>query len=124
IVMNGDILTRLDFNALLDFHNTQQSWLTLCVREYEMQVPLGVVEGQASAVTGTTEKPVHRFFVNAGIYILSPAALALTRPVRRLDMPDLVKEILAARNVVSMFPIREYWLDIGKPEDFERAQLE
>ncbi len=122
IMMNGDILTRLDFNALLDFHETHRSQLTMCIREYEMQVPFGVVEGIGSAVTAITEKPIQRFFINAGIYVVAPETVARTRPVRRLDMPDLVKEIIADGKNVSMFPIREYWLDIGRHEDFDRAQ--
>lgn len=123
IMMNGDILTRLDFNALLDFHDVQHSEMTMCVREYDMQVPFGVVEGQGASVAGITEKPVHRFFVNAGIYVVSPRAVQRTHPVRRVDMPDLVKEIIGDDQRVSMFPIREYWLDIGRPEDFDRAQV-
>jgi dTDP-glucose pyrophosphorylase/CBS domain-containing protein len=122
IMMNGDILTRLDVNALLDFHEAQQSELTMCVREYEMQVPFGVVKGQGSSVTEITEKPIHGFFVNAGIYVLSPAAMVRTRPARRVDMPDLVNQIIGDGSKVSMFPIREYWLDIGRPEDFDSAQ--
>jgi len=122
IMMNGDILTRLDFNALLDFHEAQRSQLTMCIREYEMQVPFGVVEGTGSMVTAITEKPIQRFFINAGVYVVAPETVARTRPVRRLDMPNLVKEIIADNKNVTMFPIREYWLDIGRHEDFDRAQ--
>lgn len=123
IIMNGDVLTHLDFNALFDFHLAQRAALTLCVREYDMQVPFGVVEGADTQVTGIVEKPVHRFFVNAGIYVVSPEVIERTRPPRRLDMPDLVQELLADQLRVSMFPIHEYWLDIGRPDDFARAQM-
>jgi dTDP-glucose pyrophosphorylase len=123
IMMNGDILTQLDFNALLDFHDERAAELTMCIRQYEMQVPFGVVEGDGHFVTRITEKPVQRCFINAGIYVVGPAAVARTRPLRRLDMPDLIKEILAVKREVAMFPIREYWLDIGRPEDFDRAQV-
>jgi len=124
VMMNGDVLTRLDFNALLDFHEAQQAALTLCVREYDMQVPFGVVEGQDTAVTGIVEKPVHRFFVNAGVYVVSPDVVEGARPAQRIDMPDLIKQLLANGRKVSMFPIHEYWLDIGRPDDFERAQVD
>lgn len=124
MMMNGDVLTRLDFNALLDFHQGQGAALTLCVREYDMQVPFGVVDGQDTIVTGIVEKPVHRFFVNAGVYVVSPDVVARTQPPRRLDMPDLVKQLIAEGRKVSMFPIHEYWLDIGRPDDFDRAQLD
>jgi dTDP-glucose pyrophosphorylase len=123
IMMNGDILTQLDFNALLDFHEERAAHLTMCIRHYEMQVPFGVVEGDGHFVTHITEKPVQRCFINAGIYVVGSAAVVRTRPLRRLDMPDLIKEVLADKHDVAMFPIREYWLDIGRPEDFDRAQL-
>jgi dTDP-glucose pyrophosphorylase/CBS domain-containing protein len=122
IMMNGDIQTSLDFHALLDFHGAQHAQLTVSVREYEMQVPYGVVNGESSRVVGIIEKPVHRFFVNAGIYVVSQAIIESLRPAQRLDMPDLVKSVLANGEVVGMFPIREHWIDIGRPEDFERAQ--
>lgn len=123
VMMNGDVLTRLDFNALLDFHLEQRAKLTLCVREYDMQVPFGVVQGEDSCVTGIVEKPVHRFFVNAGVYVVAPETIARAHPPRRLDMPDLVNQLLADGEKVAMFPIHEYWLDIGRPDDFERAQV-
>lgn len=124
VMMNGDVLTRLDFRALLDFHELQQASLTLCVREYDMQVPFGVVEGHDTVVTGITEKPVHSFFVNAGVYVVSPEMVEQTRPPRQIDMPDLIKKMLAEGRKVAMFPVHEYWLDIGRPDDFERAQLD
>jgi len=124
LVMNGDVLTQLDPVALLDFHQSQQAAMTLCVREYDMQVPFGVVEGVDMHVTSIVEKPVHRFFVNAGVYVVSPEVLARTRPPCRMDMPDLVQSLLASGRKVAMFPIHEYWLDIGRPADFTRAQVE
>lgn len=123
LMMNGDILTELDYNAFLDFHQAQQDELTMGVRIYDMEVPFGVVQGRDFDVTDIVEKPSHRFVVNAGIYVVSPAFLARTRPVRRVDMPDLVRELLTSNRKVSMFPIHEYWLDIGRREDFERAQI-
>ncbi len=123
ILMNGDVLTQLNFGALLDFHCARESALTLCAREYDMQVPFGVVEGNGERVTAIVEKPVHRFFVNAGIYVLSPEAIARTRPARRLDMPDLVDALIREDATVSMFPVHEYWIDVGRPDDFENAQL-
>lgn len=122
IVMNGDVLTQLDFNALMDFHLAQQSAMTICVREYEMQVPFGVVEGEDTTVRKIVEKPVHRFFVNAGIYVVSPKVVRHTHPPRRLDMPDLIEEMIGRSNRVSMFPIHEYWLDVGRPDDYASAQ--
>lgn len=124
LMMNGDVLTRLDFNALLDFHESQNAALTLCVREYEMRVPFGVVAGQDTVVRGIEEKPYHKFFVNAGVYVVSPQVVAQTQPPHRLDMPDLINDLLASERKVSMFPVHEYWLDVGRPDDFNRAQSE
>jgi len=121
VVMNGDVLTQLDFNALLDFHVAQEDAMTLCVREYEIQVPFGVVEGIDTRVTEIVEKPVQKFFVNAGIYVISPDALKRAYPPRRLDMPDLVKDMLALESKISMFPVHEHWLDIGRPDDYATA---
>jgi len=122
ILMNGDVLTQLDFGALLDFHHARESALTLCVREYDMQVPFGVIEGDGERVNSIVEKPVQRFFVNAGIYVVSPQAIACTRPARRLDMPDLVNALIQEAATVSMFPVHEYWIDVGRPDDFANAQ--
>ncbi|WP_230632314.1 nucleotidyltransferase family protein [Chromobacterium violaceum] len=122
IMMNGDILTNLNMDSLLHFHEDQGVELTMCVREYELQIPFGVVKANGASVFDILEKPVHHFFVNAGIYVISPSVLDRMIPPRRLDMPDLMKEIIVDECGVSMFPIHEYWLDIGRPEDFDRAQ--
>ncbi len=122
IVMNSDVVTQLNFNALMDFHLSQQSAMTVCVREYEMQVPFGVVEGEGTSVSKIIEKPLHRYFVNAGIYVVSPQVVSHTQPPRRLDMPNLIEEMIARAYRVSMFPIHEYWLDVGRPDDYVSAQ--
>jgi dTDP-glucose pyrophosphorylase len=124
VMMNGDVLTKLDFNALLDFHSSMRADMTLCVREYDMQVPFGVVEGEDSLITSIIEKPVHRFFVNAGVYVIAAEVVAAARPVQRIDMPDLVKKFLADKRKVAMFPVHEYWIDVGRPDDFRRALRE
>lgn len=118
LVMNGDVLTYLDFNALIDFHLTQQPALTICVREYEFQVPFGVVEGNGILVTKIVEKPIHRFFVNAGIYVLSSEVVCRNHQPRCISMPDLIEEMISRSDRVTMFPIHEYWLDVGRPDDY------
>lgn len=125
IVMNGDLLTKIDFKALLDFHTEEKNHATVCVREYEFQVPYGVIEMEDSSMTRITEKPVHRFFVNAGIYVLDPRALSLIPKGRPFSMPDLLEKVHRRnRGSVGCFPIREYWLDIGQLQDYRRAQAE
>lgn len=123
-LMNGDLLTRVDYKSLLDFHERQDGFATICVREYENQIPYGVIESNGCRITQIVEKPVHRCFINAGIYVLSPTLIRSVTPGERIDMPTLLdREIGAGRNV-NMFPIHEYWLDIGRMDDFQRAQQE
>ncbi|MGD9787019.1 MAG: nucleotidyltransferase family protein [Sulfuricellaceae bacterium] len=124
IVMNGDLLTQLDFAELLRYHEKKEADLTVCVREYDYQVPFGVVTAQGERVVDVIEKPVHTFFVNAGIYVLSPGAIRGLQPEVPCNMPDLIRERIKEGRQVAMFPIHEYWLDVGRMDDFERAQLE
>jgi dTDP-glucose pyrophosphorylase/CBS domain-containing protein len=124
IVMNGDLLTKLNFQSLLDFHNEHRSMATMCVREYDFQVPYGVVDVDGYEFRKIIEKPVHRFFVNAGIYVIDPQMIDHIPKNTCFDMPDLFS-VAAENNLKSaVLPIREYWLDIGRLEDYERAKGE
>lgn len=124
LVMNGDLLTRVNFQQLLDFHNEHRVLATMCVREYDHHIPYGVVQLNKHRLMNIEEKPVQRFFVNAGIYVLSPKALELVPRNRHLDMPDVFRELINRKNETAVFPIHEYWLDIGRMDDFERADVE
>ncbi len=120
-MMNGDVVTSVDFRALLSFHVNNGAALTMCVREYDLQVPYGVVQAAGHRVQGVTEKPMQTFFVNAGIYVLAPQIVAQVPKNKRIDMPELVTKAIAGGHEVAMFPIHEYWLDIGRFDDFSRA---
>lgn len=124
LVMNGDVLTRLNFDHLLDFHAGHGAAATICVREYDFQVPFGVVTVDQHRVLGLEEKPVQRFFVSAGVYVLEPSALAHIPRDAPCDMPDLLNTLMRRGSEVSAFPIREYWLDVGHLADYERAVAE
>lgn len=124
LVLNGDILTRTDFSALLDFHRDHHADITVGVREYDFRVPYGVVETEGVHVTAITEKPVIKSFVNAGIYILTPAVLEHIPRHTRYDMPMLINERARAGRVVVTFPVHEYWLDIGHLEDYRKADAD
>lgn len=124
LMMNGDLLTTLDYRGLLDFHNKQDSIATMCVRDYEHRIPYGVVQSSGHRITSMIEKPVHHFFINAGIYVLSPDLVHSVSPGTRIDMPTLLEQTMATGQEVTMYPVHEYWLDIGRIEDFQRAQLE
>ncbi|WP_082909908.1 nucleotidyltransferase family protein [Brevibacillus brevis] len=123
-VMNGDLLTKVNFEQLLDFHKTYQAQATMCVREYDHQIPYGVVRLDQYRLTSIEEKPTQRFFVNAGIYVLSPDAVDNIPHNQYFDMPSLFDHLVKNQQQTIAFPIREYWLDIGRMADFERANME
>jgi dTDP-glucose pyrophosphorylase len=122
VVVNGDILTNVNFRALIRYHQESGAVLTIGLRSYEVSVPYGVVESEGPRVVRVVEKPVYRYFVNAGIYVVEPAAIRHIPEGCRFDMTDLIDRLLASGEPVVSFPLREYWLDIGRPEDYERAQ--
>ncbi len=124
IVMNGDVLVALEFPDLLAYHRDKAATGTLVVREYEQQVPYGVVRSQDGLMTGIEEKPVERYYVNAGIYVLSPEALDRLTPGEPLDMPDLLSALTADGKNVGVYPLRDYWRDIGRLADLEAARSE
>lgn len=124
IVMNADLITKANFGAMLRFHEEHDSAATMAVREYDFQVPYGVVKVEGARILGIEEKPVQSFFVNAGIYILSAAALNSIPQQVFFDMPSLFQNLNGEGEKVSAYPLREYWLDIGRIEEYERAQRE
>lgn len=124
LVMNGDILTQVNFRAMYDYHREHQAEMTVGVRHYEFQVPYGVVECEESRITALREKPVQQFFVNAGIYLLEPSVFRFIPEHQRQDMTEVIDRLLkVGANVVS-FPIMEAWIDIGQHADYEKAQSE
>jgi dTDP-glucose pyrophosphorylase len=124
VVMNGDLLTTINFESLVDFHQEHGADLTLCVRRYSHQIPYGVAEIQGGEVVSITEKPNHECFISGGIYVLSPSVYDRLSPQRRIDMPDLMRELITDKCRVTAFPVTEYWIDIGRIEDLERARQE
>lgn len=124
LVINGDILTQVDFRAMLEFHREHHADMTVAVRRYDLQVPYGVVESHGAQVIGVTEKPLLPFQVNAGIYLLEPSAQEWIPQNETFHMTDLVARLLANGRPVVCFPVREYWVDIGQLEDYERAQAD
>lgn len=120
-VMNGDLLTQVNFDQLMKFHKEQNAIATMCVREYEYQIPYGVIETDGTDLTAIKEKPTHRSFVNAGIYLLSPKVLDYIPTDTFYDMPTLFEALINHGERTSVFPIHEYWLDIGQIDDFNRA---
>ncbi|MCI6298701.1 MAG: nucleotidyltransferase family protein [Campylobacter sp.] len=123
-VMNGDLLTNVNFEYLHEYHKDSNACASICVRKYEMQVPYGVVNVRANKVTSIEEKPTQSFFVSAGIYMFSPIVLDFIPKGVFYDMPTLFGELLKQGFAVYPFFIREYWLDIGKMDEYRRANDE
>lgn len=124
IVMNGDILTNSNFVHLVNFHKQTHAVATMCVREYHQQVPYGVVQTDGTKLQSIVEKPSQAYFVNAGIYVVDPTVLDYVPSDKYFDMPELFNAIEKAGKDSAVFPIREYWLDIGNLGDLERGRAE
>ena len=121
IVINGDVLTNMNFNKLIDFHNNQNAAATMCVREFQYQIPYGVVNSDNNMIQSMTEKPSYYFDINTGIYVISPALLNQVEP-NFVGMPTILEQQIALNQKVASYPLHEYWLDIGHMEDYNRAQ--
>jgi dTDP-glucose pyrophosphorylase len=120
ILMNGDLLTNLDFKSLLKFHIETNVMATLCINEHKQTIPFGVVESDNGLVTVINEKPTYSYNVNAGIYVLSHKIIKESQANHFMDMPTLINEIIK-ENKINIFPVHEYWLDIGRMGDYQKA---
>jgi dTDP-glucose pyrophosphorylase/CBS domain-containing protein len=122
LVINGDVLTQVDYRAMVKYHRRHQADLTLAVQRYNMQVPYGVIECEGAYVQRLAEKPVSNYLVNAGIYLLEPSVYQYIPSGESFDMTELIQRVLDENRPVAAFPIHEYWLDIGQVADYQRAQ--
>jgi dTDP-glucose pyrophosphorylase len=124
VMMNADLLTHLDFTRLVEYHNEHPATATLCVTEYTHRVPYGVVRSEHGKLQSIDEKPLQRSLVSAGIYVLSPSLVRSVQPGVAMDMPSLLQSLVERGETVNIFPIHEYWLDIGRMDDLQRARDE
>jgi dTDP-glucose pyrophosphorylase len=124
IVMNGDILTNVNFENMMSYHINNEAKSTMCVREYDFQVPYGVVILENELIKNIDEKPLHKFFVSAGIYILDPSCIEMIPKNEYYDIPSLFEEMIKSNVKVVSFPLHEYWLDIGQMEEYNKANRE
>jgi dTDP-glucose pyrophosphorylase len=125
LVINGDVLTEIDLRAFAEFHREQGHDASLAAAHHEVQIPYGVVRAEPDgSFHGIEEKPRLRHFVAAGIYLLGPRLRALAPRDRRIDMPDLLNLGREAGLSIGVFPIHEYWRDVGRPDDLEAAERE
>jgi dTDP-glucose pyrophosphorylase len=124
IMMNGDLLTNLNYLTLLDFHEEHGGSATMCVKEYEYQVPYGVIQSDGHRATEIVEKPIHSYHINAGIYLLTPELVRSVKQGQHIDMPTLLEQEIEAGRGVNLYPLNDYWLDIGRMDDLKRAKDE
>jgi len=122
LVINGDVLTTSDYGRMLDYHAEHGGYLTVAAIEYRVEIPFGVIHTTGVRATGLEEKPSQRYLCNAGMYVLSPEALDLVPAEGFFNMTDVIEAAIAAGRPVSVFPIHEYWTDIGSPSDLATAQ--
>jgi dTDP-glucose pyrophosphorylase len=122
LVVNGDVLTQVNYWAMLRFHQENGAHITVGVGQYEFQVPYGVVEMDGVEIQRIVEKPTIRHFINAGVYLMEPAVLRHIPGGERFDMTDLIQAAKDAREKVVSFPISEYWRDVGHHGDYAQAQ--
>lgn len=122
IMMNGDVLTKIDFTELLDHHESHNLDATMCVRELEYKISYGVVESEAGLITDMVEKPTYRYHINTGIYVLSPECVASVQHNTQIDLPTLLKQRMDKSKKVGIYATNDYWLDIGQMTDYQKAQ--
>jgi len=123
IVVNGDLLTTLDFRDMLAFHTKKQSDITVGVKTINNTIPYGVIKQDEGKIYHLLEKPTDNYLINAGIYVISPSILKKIRP-EPMDMPELISDIISKKGNVIAFPIHEYWIDIGEKDKLEKARID
>ncbi len=121
VVVNGDVLTHVNFRRLLQFHGEHAAAATVCVKAQETELPFGVVSTDGVFLRSIREKPTLVHNVSAGIYVLGREVVSLVRKSERLDMPQLLQRVLERNSPITAFPIHEYWVDAGDPEALEKA---
>ncbi len=123
IVMNGDLLTDLDFRQMIQFHRERRATATIGLFERDIQIDLGVIETDESClVTNYIEKPSYHYRASMGIYVFEPGVLRYIPANRRFDLPDLIRALIEKSERVAGYIHTGYWLDIGRPDDYQRAQ--
>ena len=124
LVINGDVLSRVDYVKLINFHIENQSSATICVREHQTEVPFGVINTNGPKIESFVEKPVLTHSINAGIYVLNPEMISLLQQDQVCDMPQLLERGLELNLSINAFPLHEFWVDVGQPSKYEQVNGE
>ncbi len=124
LIINGDVLTKINFGEIFEYHRLNDGDITICAREHILQSPYGVLEVDGINYKSIQEKPSFTQLVNAGIYIINPKIIDLIKKNQFLDMPVLIDNAKKIKKKIIVYPIHEYWLDIGKPELLQKALVD
>jgi NDP-sugar pyrophosphorylase family protein len=124
LVVNGDVLTNVDYRQMFEFHQDNKADMTVAVNLHIISVPFGVVDCVETKIRRLREKPDIKLFVNAGIYLIEPTVFKFVHKRDAFHMTDLMQWLIAAGRAVVSFPIREVWLDVGRHQDYAKAQGE
>ena len=124
LVINGDVLTKINYEDVLKYHSVNHGDITICVREHILSSPYGVIEVEGINFKSMMEKPSFKHLVNAGIYVLNPSIIDFVENNKFLDMPDLITSCEEFGKKIIVYPLHEYWLDVGKPESLDKANFE
>jgi NDP-sugar pyrophosphorylase family protein len=122
-VLNSDQITNLNFARMLDFHRVEGAAITIASFTYEVAVPYGVLTTEGTSLVGVAEKPTATFPCSAGFYVVDPSVIARIPAGEPMTMPELIEDVMSSGGRVAVFPILETWIDIGTPEDLQRALL-
>ncbi|MCK4830653.1 NTP transferase domain-containing protein [bacterium] len=122
LVMNGDILTTLDYTKLIEFHKRNKALVTIAMHKRQVKIDFGIISTNGkSEIIDYDEKPTLNYSVSMGVYVFEPEALAYVTPAKKLDFPDLIKVLLAKEEKVQGYSTDDYWLDIGRHDDYTEA---
>jgi NDP-sugar pyrophosphorylase family protein len=125
ITMNGDVLTTLSYRRLVEFHKEQQAVATIAMHQRNVKIDFGVIQCDGDhQIVDYAEKPTQQYSVSMGIYVFEPRVLEYIESDRYLDFPDLIRMLLDSHERVVAYPYGGYWLDIGRPDDYDRAVQE
>ena len=122
IIVNGDILTKVNYQNLLNYHQVQEADITICIRPYEIEIPYGVIKFEGHLLSHIQEKPSYCHFVNAGIYVINPLLISQSTLVPPYDMTDFISHAINLKKKIVVFPIHEYWIDVGRMEDYQAVK--
>ena len=121
VIINGDVLTDVNYSELINYHNKSNKDITVCASFYDVQIPFGTIEIKDDKIVEIEEKPLKKFLINAGIYVVNPEVINKLEFNKRTDMTDIITDAIHSERV-EIFPMHEKWLDIGDHENYKKAK--